>query len=271
MKDLEQAVRRNSPDLVFVVKGSDFSRGNIEQIRVDSDATIINWNPDNPFKVRSKERRMQEYLDALPEYDAVFIWSEELFAPLRENGARNVELLPFGYTPELHYPARSKPKYECATVFLGHWSKKRQRYLTPLAESDIDLSIYGGGWKRHCFDRTVRRHVQGGPVTGEEYSVAMCSADVVLNIVADHNLNAYNFRSFEIPATGSAMLTTHTERQEEIFGDGAAYANDPEELLSETRRLLSNPDERQRMAERGADRVQPHTIRTRMERVIETV
>lgn len=266
------AVTQKEFDVVFVIKGEGLSTETLERVRNRTDAVLCNWNPDNPFKARSQERRLETYLETLPLYDIAFIWTKSLFDRLHDAGARNVYHLPFAYDPSFHHPVDSDPEYQSDVVFAGHWSEKRQNFLSAVAELDVNLAIYGNYWKRKCFDRQLRQHIRDSAVFGKDYCKALCSSKIAINIVADHNLDAYNMRSFEIPATGSFMATTRTNGQQEIFGEGEGMAcfETPEELKETVMEYLAS-DEREKIAETGAERVEHHTYENRMETVIETV
>lgn len=256
-------------DIVFVIKGEQLSKDTMKRVKKRTDALLCNWNPDNPFIARSNERRLETYLDALPLYDHIFIWTKALFDQLAEAGARHLHHLPFAYDPTIHRRVEPDPEFRSDVVFAGHWSEKRQRFLSAIAELDVDLAIYGNYWRRKCFDRQLRRCIRDSAVFGDEYCKAYCSSKIAINIVADHNLDAYNMRSFEIPATGSFMATTRTSGQGEIFGEGEGMVcfDTPIELREVVTKYLDN-GKRETIAERGKERVKSHTYRTRMEKVI---
>jgi len=267
---LRETARSLQPDLVFVVKGYDLDKEAVTALRRETDAAVVNWNPDNPFQVRSRPERAETYLDALPAYDVVFIWGEFLVDRLRAEGADRVEVLPFAHDPRFHYPADPRDEYDCEVAFLGHYSEKRQRTLTAL--TDFDFQLRGNLWRLRCWDRSLRRHHRGPAVTGAEYARAMASADIVVNVVADHNVPAHNMRTFEVPPTGSLMVTTDTGGQREFFDEDAlvTYGN-PGELREIVSYYLDAPEEREAMAGRAREQVQSHTYERRMERVIEAV
>lgn len=268
-----KAVARTDPDVVFVIKGQNLPRSTIQEARAMSDACFCNWNPDNPFMTRSSERTLDTYLDALPEYDVCFIWSEELFPDLYDRGSQHVEHLAFGFDPTVHYPAPVKDEYEADVAFVGHTSQKRMCYIKALTELDVDVAIYGDYWKRPSVPPRIREHVRDGTVYGEDYNRAFCSADVVVNVVSDHNLEAYNMRTFEIPATDSFMLTTDTKCQRSIFpaDECAAYFDSRETLKRKVRYYLTNDDERETIAAAGSTAVSGRSYENRMQTVLETI
>jgi spore maturation protein CgeB len=270
MERLQRRVAEIDPDLVFIVKGYELDRTLVESLRERSDAVIANWNPDNPFMFRSEKHRADNYLDALQAYDLVFIWGDFLFNRLRKEGASDVRFLPFASDPRIHHPAESDSEYEAEVVFLGHWSEKRQRMVEAI--TDIDLAVYGDKWwQKNLLNADVRGRIEGDPVRGEAYSVAMSSADLVLNVVGDHAGPEHNMRTFEIPAAKRPMLTNRTEGQERFFTDGeeAIMYDDPEHLAELVEYYLDADKERERIAERGHEVARNHTYTDRMETVLD--
>lgn len=259
-----------NPDIVLVIKGYNLDDDTIQCLNERTSAVLVNWNPDNPFQVRSTPKLAEAYLQSLPAYDVVFIWGEFLIDRLYEYGARRVEHLPFGYDPEFHRPMEPNSEYACDVIFLGHWSKKRERVLENITNMDVDFDLWGNYWKWRCWKPSLRRCLRGDALMGESYARAMSSAKIVVNVVADHNMPAYNMRTFEIPATRSFMLTTDTEGQRKIFDpeQEAAMYEGPQELAELISYYLDADQERQAIADRGHKRVQNHSYRDRMEKVL---
>lgn len=266
-KMLVKMAENVSPDLILIIKGYELDAETIAKLESQTRLGIVNWNPDNPFQIRARDYRAETYLNALSEYSLVCIWGRYLMNQLDKKGASTVCHLPFAYDPSIHYPMESDPRYSCDIIFIGHWSRKREKVLSEL--SDFNTQIYGPGWNE-CRDDTVRSCVEDGPITGESYSKAMSSAKIVLNVVADHNIPAYNMRAFEIPATCSVMATTHTTEQEDFFSNRREVIlyQDRNDLVTSVDYYLANPSERRRLAEEGYTAVAPHTYKARMETML---
>lgn len=258
-------------DAVLVMKGYDLSKDRLERIRRSTDAVLCNWNPDNPYKVRSQERVATEYLDTLPTYDLVFTWAEFLLNQLREDGADEVRHLPFAHDPQFHHPTEPHNEYECEVAFLGHYSPKRKRHLSALTEFDFQLR--GNMWRWKCFDWSLRRCYRGAALGHPSYTCAMASTDIVVNVVADHNLPEHNMRTFEAPASGSLMVTTRSEGQERYFPDEDACLmyDEPAELRDIVAQYLDDEEEREAIAARGRECVEGHTYERRMAKLVDAV
>lgn len=269
-RELLKTVREVDPDIVFIIKGENISKNTIHDLKKECDTFVYNWNPDNPFMSRSEKRRLQTYLEAGPEYDGCFIWSKTLAEQLeQEYGFDDIFYLPFAHDPDLHRPLPPNKDYQCEVIFAGMYSEKREEMLSELATSDIDLSIYGSYWKRKCGPE-VEDAVEGSKLLGEAYATAYSSAKMVLNVLAEHNLDDHNMRTFETPATGTLMLTPDTTGQREFFDDDeVAYYSSPSDLLDQVKYYLEHEQERERIAANGRKAVKEHTYRARMETVVE--
>lgn len=261
---LIESIGKFQPDLILTIKGYNLTRETLSRIRGISDATIVNWNPDNPFQVRSQKQRATKYLSTLPEYDVVFTWGEFLTDRLESYGAQRSEYLPFGWDPIIHGPAESKSEYQCEVAFFGTWSKKRERILSSL--TDLDFHLRGQSWKVRCWDWSLRRCYRGSQLGADEYAYAMASAEVVVNVIADHNIPDHNMRTFEVPSTGSVLATMRTVGQQQFFEDGkdVIMYESAEELRERIEPLLKDDAVRRELAQRGQEAVSGHTYTDRM-------
>lgn len=258
-------------DAVLVLKGNDLSRDRLNRIKRASDAVLCNWYPDNPYQVRSKNQIATDYLDTLPAYDVVFTCGRFLVDRLQEEGADDVRYLPFAHDPKFHFAAEPSEEYRCEVAFLGHYSPKRRRVLSAL--TNFDFKLWGNMWRWKCFDWSLQRSYCGPALGHPQYTKAMSSADLVVNVVADHNMPDHNMRTFEAPASGSLMVTTRSKGQQRYFpeGKGCVMYNDPAELEAIVTQYLENDEEREAIAARGRELATEHTYETRMERLLDAV
>jgi len=90
------------PDVVLVFKGKAFYPETLATIRTVTGCRLLYYNADDHFNLYSSSSNM---IQALPQYDYVFIWSRQLIDKLEHEGAKNVKYLPFGYDPDIHFPA----------------------------------------------------------------------------------------------------------------------------------------------------------------------
>jgi spore maturation protein CgeB len=270
-REFINSVADRQPDLILVIKGYELDRLTLERIHRVSEAKVVNWNPDNPFQVRSQKREATTYLNALPAYDVVFTWGRFLIDRLESRGATNVEYLPFGWDRTLHKPAEPDERFDCQVMFLGIWSSKRECHLKAL--TDFDFHLRGNYWKLRCWDFSLRQCHRGGKLGGRDYARAMSSADIVVNVVADHNVPAHNMRTFEVPATGTLLVTTRTEGQQRFFREGTDVVmyEGPDELREKIEYYLKHDQVREQVANQGHETVQMYSYETRMNELLRKV
>lgn len=85
---------------------------------------------------------------------------------------------------------------------------------------------------------------------------------------------AVNQRLFDVPACGAFLLTDHQESLEELFVEGEEVITyrDAAEIPGLVRFYLAHPAARQKVVDRGRDRVlQQHTYRHRLQSLMETM
>jgi len=257
------------PDFVFILKGNMIYPKTLKKIKQSTGAVLCNWNPDNPFNPTVTSRNHREGIRL---YDVYFIWGKFLLSELKKIGCNEVVYLPFGYDIELHKKIDVKSKIR-DIVFIGTWTRSREKLLSGLTE--FDLSIYGvrSNW-RHCKDKGVRACYRGKPAFGEMYSRILCESKIALNFIRSQNSSAHNMKTFEIPATGTFMMSTRTTEQKEFFKEGyeAEYFFTLSELKEKIPYYIENDEERERIAHNGYLKVKDkHSYDQRMKEVLSTV
>jgi spore maturation protein CgeB len=76
-------------------------------------------------------------------------------------------------------------------------------------------------------------------------------------------------RTFEVPASRTAMVATRTPEHEALFGEeGAVLVSTPDEAREAVRELVADDERRARIARVGRERVEPHTYTARMREIL---
>jgi len=106
----------------------------------------------------------------------------------------------------------------------------------------------------------------------EDYNVALNSCKIALVFLSHLNNDTYAIRCFEIPATGTFMLSTYTDDLATLFEPDkeAVYFKTPDELISKVDYYLAHDDERKQIARNGYERVMRdgHEAKDRAEQII---
>ncbi len=265
LKHLEGELGRFDPDLVVIVKGRFIPGRWIEQQRQRLGCPILNYYPDDPTWHGHSE---PEVLRALQSYDEVLVWAPHVAEGLRRAAVSRVRVIPFGYDPDLYRPPDRTVTRAWEAVLIGQCYDARIPYAEALADRRILVS--GKNWKRYTRGRNVQQHVHEAVYANSEICRIYWASAVALNILHDQNLQAHNMRTFEVPASGTAMVATRTPEHERLFGeDAAVLVDNPTEARAAVLRLNRDDDYQRLIAGNGHARIATHTYARRMAELIE--
>jgi len=266
---LKRKIKKNKPDVIFILKGENIFASTLALAK-QCGSILYNFFPDNPFVVWNGNSSV-ELLKSLPLYDIFFIWSKQLMPIIKMAGATFVRYLPFGYDSRLFYKsialsALEKAKYQSQVCFVGSWDEDRQQWLEELlqAKPDLDLAIWGDRWKDHVLqDSCLYRCLRSEAIYGERLLKVFAGSKIILNFLRAQNATSHNMRTMEVCATGAFLLTEWSHEQaRELFIENeevACFKTIPE-LVEKIAYYSTHDLERQKIAERGYQKVQQYTI-----------
>lgn len=239
---LVEAVSQLRPDVVLLVKGRGIDHTSIAAAQ-EAGAQVACYYPDNPRWTRQQEPGV---LDRLKACDLVITFSERQAEGLRQVGARTA-VVPFGYDPRW-YPVTKPSAERNEVVFLGTWSRRRQRYLAALTDLPIRLVVRGTGWD-------CQQEVVAGPPVYEDAAGELLSRALVgINLLHPQNAGAHNMRTREITACGALQLTDiGTDGTPLRDGASCGWFDGPKDLRRKIIDAFESPAEAARVAEVGQD------------------
>lgn len=280
-QDLIRAAAGFSPDMVFVYRGTHITAATLKKLKQQHPgATLVGYNNDDPFAAGHHYSLWKHFLKAVPEYDLMLAYRHHNLDDFLGIGAKRVELLRSWYFPERNHPVtltdEEKEKYECDVVFVGHYEADfRKSYLEELVRQGYRLKLFGPGydWDPVLMKSPELSHlVPVRLVWGEEYNKALCGAKMALCFLSKHNRDTYTRRCFEIPATGTLMLSERTADLASLFDEGseADYFSSREEMMEKVRLYLGDEARRQKVADSGYKRVlsDGHDVVSRMRQLL---
>ena len=283
-RDLLACARRFAPELVFIYRGTHVRASTVAQLhRLDPRPVVLGYNNDDPFAPDQPRSLWRHFVAGIPHYDALLAYREHNLAELTAAGARRVYWLRSWYMPERNHPvvldATDRTRYGCDVVFVGHHEDDgRTRMLEAIAEAGIDLRLFGPGryWDPVLTHSPTLRHmIPVNFVWGEEYNKALCGAKIALCFLSKLNRDTYTRRCFEIPASGTMMLSEYSEDLASMYAPGveADYFQDTDDLLAQLRHYLADDRLRTQVAAAGAQRVRTdgHDVVSRMRALLEWV
>ena len=248
------------PQFVIVVKGRFIRAEAVRALQCRLCVPIVNYYPDHPLWPGHDD---PEIAEALAVYDEVLVWGEHVRQALVDAGVGSARVVPFGYDPTVYRPPET-PSSRCWEIaVIGQCYPERVRYAEALDE--FALLISGRGWRRAVKRTPLTSRVSEQSFMGDETCRLYWQSAIGLNILASWNVPAHNMRTFEVPATATVMVATHTPDHDALFGaEGAVLVSEPAEAREAVRDLLADPDRLAAIGAEGRRRVEPHTYAARL-------
>ncbi len=264
------------PDILFVYKGVFVTTDTLAFAR-QHNCKLVLFYPDVSMSAHGAN-----IPKAIPMYDLVFTTKTFGIRDLDATyGVKNAFFIPHGFDPEIHRPLKAGTGeadiFGCDVSFIGIWSPKKEKLLAYLKEKmpHIHLKIWGDQWGKSA--SVLQSSIQGRPVVGDLYALAIQSSKINLGILSEKIKGASSgdlitSRTFHIPGASGFML--HERNEESILyykeSEEAAFFDGPEELVAKVTEYLKDDAARDRIRIAGHKRaVAEHSLDARARVIIE--
>jgi spore maturation protein CgeB len=234
----------------------------------------VNYLTDDPW---NPSHRCKWFLDSLPAFDAIYSPRRANLDDLKKAGGRHIHYLPFAYAPKAHFPAaplaaNERRLLESDVLFVGTADHDRLPFIEALLSAGLRVALYGMYWDKHITTRESSR----GLVGPELLRKAIACAGVCLCLVRRANRDGHVMRSFEAPASRSAMLVEDTQEHRELFGENGEaviYFKSISEMVFGAKRICADEPLRQRLAENAFHAItsRPNTYQDRLADILRAV
>ena len=251
---------KNSPDIIFVVKGNALKPRVVKKIRKKFPHTkLVNWTLDDMF---AKHNRSMYYTMSIKYYDLVVTTKSYNCDnnELPSLGVKNILFKDNSFLPLLHKPCYlcDEASYSHDVIFIGSAELDRLKLMNAMALSGIVINIYGVGWERKTFARYMHKNliIHHQELRGDSYSDALSCSKISLCFLRKVNRDLQTARTVEIPACGGFMLAERTDEHQKMFLEGveAEYFEGIDELIEKTKYFMENENERVVIALNGRER-----------------
>lgn len=229
---------------------------------------VANYLTDDPW---NPAHRAPWFLNALPEYYAVFSPRQANRGDLAALGCSKVSYLPFAYDPALHFPEEpsdnERENFSTDVLFIGGADEDRVPVCVAIAASGLSLAIYGDYWDRSELARPFWR----GYANPSTLRKATSAARVCLCLARKANRDGHTMRSYEVPAMRGVLLAEATDDHKDMFGEeGALYFRDTPEMIIKAKWLVAHQPEARQMAVKANARIMTgaNTYRDRLETIL---
>jgi spore maturation protein CgeB len=208
---------------------------------------------------------------ALPEYDCIFytkrFWDYDVRSRI---SLRDSVFLLHGYDPDVHHPwpltDMDRRQFGADVVLIAIHTSYKERVLSDLIRlrPQLNLQIWGNGWRERCHSTNLARCIQGVAVLGSAYVRALRSAHICLAVMSgvapgSSEGDRTTTRTFEIPASGGFMLHERNEEVLSLYHEGVEIEcfGSVEEMADKIDFYLAHPAECDAVARAGYARCVP--------------
>ena len=212
--------------------------------------TTAHFLTDDPW---NGEHCSRWFLRALEHYDLTFTPRRANLDDLADR-CDNVSYLPFAFDPSLHFAELPDDAAGADVLLVGSADERRVRQARRLLGAGLHLELYGLGWERYPDLLPHARADADAPTMRR----AVARAKVAIGLIRPANRDGHTMRSFELPAMGACVLAEATEEHRDLYGlegEAVRYFTDDDELVQQTRALVADDDERQRLAHSARARI----------------
>lgn len=280
-RELIDLVVVEKPDVIFVYRGTHVRPSSLARIKsVLPSSVIAGYNNDNPFSERQPRYLWRYFKACLKHYDVSFAYRPRNVTEFRSYGANNVYLLPPWFIPNNYEPDMDvclcKRIYKSDVVFIGHYEPdSRVQFLEDIVKNGLDVKIYGPEWDKAVGLNWLKDRQSIASLRGDDYFDALKESKIALCFLSKLNCDVYTRRCFEIPATGTCLVSEYTKELAEMFieDEEIVFFRTPAELLSKLRLLLEDNALRRKIAANGYRKVHTagHDIYSRLRFAIDVI
>lgn len=280
-RELMGAIRREKPDLLFIIKGEYLFPETLKKIKNETSCPVIVYIWDDPFYSYAglfcDDYRKSNFEKGMSLYDMIFVYDTFYVEQIKKRGIANVEYLPLAADPQryrkIEISEEDSRKYGYDICFVGTPYPNRIDILDSL--KDYNLGVFGEGWTKYFLQKGQRApSYYKGKATGEKVLKIYLSSKIVLNIHDPEAREGLNTRTFDILACGASELVDYKKNLDIHFEVGKEIAafKDEKDLLRHIEYYLQNGSLLKDISIRGRQRVlSEHTWDHRVGRIIDAM
>ncbi len=266
-----QRSREDRPDILISTGIAPLSSRALKVLST-LNVALVNFQTDDPWNTAQLSNW---YLQALAHYDYIFSPRSATLSQLKAASPAIVSYLPFGYDRRLFYPETNavalKKTPPCDVLFAGGADGDRLLEVKLLAQSGMNIGLYGGYWGKHEFAKPFYR----GMADAATLRSAHANAKVAVGMVRRANRDGNSMRTFELAAMGCCSVMADTADHRELFGpegDAVLYFSSPESLVNKCVALCQDDLLRAKLATRVRELVSSgHSYEDRLHSMIATI
>ena len=263
LKDLNntimQMVNSKTYDLIWFEKPIFIFGSTLDYINQKNISTV-SLNPDNPFGLRD-DGCWSLYLKNINLYNHHIIMRRSNFRDLKKRGVKSIHFIPLCYEKSIHFKEKGvdENQKEFDVTFIGSPYDNRIDFIDQLSKKlGVTIHVYSAEWKKFAKKLANRTNVViNNAIYKSDYREIINKSKIMIGFITKSNVDEISYRSFEITACGSFLLSERTRFQKKFFAEDkeAGYFNDVDECAEKINYYLTNPLERIKLESAGHKRV----------------
>lgn len=280
--DFLQSVITHQPNVIFIYRGTHILPKTLVNIKLlYPNIIIVGYNNDDPFSKKHSIFLWRLFKRTVKFYDIFFSYRHRNIDEYIKIGAKNVYLLRSWFQKSRNYPisdinSNQTRKFKYDVSFIGHYENDgRINFLEEIVSRGFNLKLLGPGWNNEIRKSILKNQYPVSFVWGEQYNEALCNSKIALCFLSKLNRDTYTRRCFEIPASGTFMLSEYSSDLSTLFIEGkeVEFFRNKQELISKINFYLKNDSAREKIAKAGYLKViaDGHDAISRMKYVLDII
>lgn len=264
--DLISCISDIKPDFVILYRSTHIYASSIIKIKkIFKNIKILLLNNDNCFAKSYPWWFWRHYRRSVPLADAILSYRRSTVVDYYNLGAKQVIYFPPWFVPEVHKVQNPLGQDEagdaCDVIFIGHYEDDgRDLIIENIIRAGYSVKVFGPphGWERvFSQSKILKDLLPVYPLLGSEYNTALNKAKIALCFFSKLNEDTFTRRCFEIPASGTVLLSESSYELSNIFvnGEEVFLFKSSSECLNMVKYLLDNDGIRSQVSLRGQRRV----------------
>jgi spore maturation protein CgeB len=243
--DFIKLVEKTKPNVLFIYRSNEILLSTLKVIKEKYPyVKVVLYHNDNPYIGLKNKIKYRNFLLAHKIADLVYVYRpSNIYLAKQLTKAKVKLLLPHYYSKkDLNSNINFEHKQN-DLVFIGHYEKDREIFIDFLFKNDLNIKIYGDRkWKEAAYNNNWPLGNVFSNVYGKEYSKVINNSKIALCFLSKKNRDVYTRRNFEIPASGTLVLSEYTKELNKLFKDecNILFFRNKEEMVYKIKKYLNN-------------------------------
>ena len=257
--DLINFSKDNQPAAILFYRTNEVLPSTLKKIkRALPDTKLLFYNNDNPFIGFKNKIKYFLYLKCLKHADITYVYRPSNIEDAKNWNAKNIKLLYPHYCTKLHLGNKTEYKDKVHDIiFIGHYELDRGEYIDALIKANIKIKVFGPGWRSISKKLNWPDEIVNEPIYGDDYRKTISDSKMALCFLSKANNDVYTRRNFEIPATGTIVVSEYTKELNALFEADKEIImfNDKHDMVKKVKNYLNDDNLLSQLTEQAFNKI----------------